>query len=387
MNVRVVKGTRTAGCVVVVLVSMILTIGTALAAPADWPLWGKYWARFATPEGRIVDPEEQGRTTSEAQAYGMLFALVANDREHFAQLLDWTELNLADGDLGHHLPAWDWGAKPDGSWGVLDRNSASDADLWMAYSLIQAGRLWREPGYGSLGRALAKRIAAEEVVDLPGFGTMLLPGNHGFKHGDAYELNPSYLPLQVLTGLAYDMPKGPWRKIAANVPKLIQASSRNGFAMDWVTYQPGRKMVPSAGPREEPMGAWDAIRVYLWAGMLDDKVPERKTILEALSGMDAYLRSGKSAPLRVNQEGTVADPNGSVGFCAALVPYLLARGSQDLAAMQIKRVEAAFDQASGLYEKKPRYFDQNLVLFFTGWSDGRFHFPSFGDLEVTWSSR
>jgi len=318
----------------------------------------------------------------------MFFALVANDREHFAQLLDWTELNLAEGDLSHHLPAWVWGARPDGSWGVLDRNSASDADLWIAYSLIQAGRLWREPSYQSLGRALAERIATEEVADLPGFGTMLLPGNRGFRHGDAYGLNPSYVPLQVLSGLAYDIPLGPWCKIADNVPTLLQASSRNGFAMDWVRYQPGKGFVPSAGPRETPMGAWDAIRVYLWAGMLDGKVPQRRAMLEALAGMDRYLGSAKAAPpMTVSAEGAVTDPNGGVGFSAALVPYLLARGSTDLAARQRRRVEAAFEPATGLYEKKPRYFDQNLLLFFTGWIETRFRFSPLGVLEVSWSSQ
>ncbi len=370
-----------------VLASVILLAGAAMAAPAKWPLWNNYWARFAASDGRIADPEEQGRTTSEAQAYGMFFALVANDREHFAQLLDWTELNLAEGDLSHHLPAWAWGAKPDGSWGVLDRNSASDADLWIAYSLIQAGRLWREPSYGSLGRALARRIAAEEVVELPGFGTMLLPGKCGFRHGDGFELNPSYVPLQLLTGLAYDMPEGPWRRIADHVLKLVQASSRNGFVMDWVRYQPGKGFVPSAGPRTSPMGAWDAIRVYLWAGMLDKKAPERRAMLDALSGMDTYLRRANTAPMKVSADGAVTDPNGGVGFSAALVPYLLARGSADAAARLRRRVEAAFDPATGLYEKKPSYFDQNLVLFFAGWSEGRFHFPSFGVLQVSWSSR
>ena len=30
---------------------------------------------------------------------------------------------------------------------MLDPNSASDADVWMAYSLVEAGRLWKIPCY------------------------------------------------------------------------------------------------------------------------------------------------------------------------------------------------------------------------------------------------
>src|SRR5207253_7982191 len=60
------------------------------------------------------------------------------------------------------------------------------ADVWMAYTLLQAGKAWNEPHYTSLGTALAKRIAAEEVVQIPGFGTALLPGAKGFHKGDSY---------------------------------------------------------------------------------------------------------------------------------------------------------------------------------------------------------
>ncbi len=39
------------------------------------------------------------------------------------------------------------------TWSVLDSNSASDGDIWMAWSLLEAGRLWKETrlyrgGYG-----------------------------------------------------------------------------------------------------------------------------------------------------------------------------------------------------------------------------------------------
>ncbi len=283
----------------------------------------------------------------------MFFALVANDRERFARLLQWTERNLAAGDLGQCLPAWSWGQKPDGSWGILDHNSASDADLWIAYSLLQAGHLWSEPGYIALGRNLAQRIASEEVAELPHFGLMLLPGKNGFRHGAVTELNPSYLPLQVLQGLAQELPDGPWHRIAENTPKLISASSRNGYAMDWVTYDPRKGFVPSRGPRNSPMGAWDAIRVYLWAGVLDEAVPQRSRILQAIGGMGQYMRVHMAPPMKVNEHGKVTDRNASIGISAALIPYLLARGSDDVVEVQRLRMQAALDSATGLYGKPP----------------------------------
>jgi endoglucanase len=91
---------------------------------------------------------------------------------------------------------------------VLDGNSASDADVWIAYTLLQAGRAWKEARYTTLGTALAKRIATEEVTQVPGLRIVLLPGAKGFRHGDVYRLNASYLPLQLFLRLAHELPDG-----------------------------------------------------------------------------------------------------------------------------------------------------------------------------------
>ena len=103
-------------------------------------------ARFIDAQGRVFDPQGDQHTTSEGQAYAMFFALADNDRATFDRVLAWTQANLANNDLSTHLPAWLWGKDKDGQWKALDPNSASDADVWMAYTLIEAGRLVEQPG-------------------------------------------------------------------------------------------------------------------------------------------------------------------------------------------------------------------------------------------------
>ncbi|VTR49737.1 Endoglucanase precursor [Serratia fonticola] len=127
----------------------------------------------------------------------MFFALVANDRPAFDKLLAWTENNLASGDLSAHLPAWLWGQDDNKAWKVLDSNSAADADLWIAYNLLEAGRLWQSRRYQTLGTLLLQRIGREEVANIPGLGLVLLPGKMGFVAEDRWRLNPSYLPAAV----------------------------------------------------------------------------------------------------------------------------------------------------------------------------------------------
>src|SRR6201998_1993085 len=168
----------------------LMPIITACCGAQDWPsLWRSYVGGFMDNQVRVIDHDAGHRTTSEGQAYGMFFALVANDRSRFDGLLRWTEQNLADGDLSAHLPAWLWGHGKDNQWRVLDSNSAADADLWMAYTLLEAGKAWNEPRYKKLGTALAHRIAAEEVVQVPGLGTTIAPGRTGFQHDSSYRLN------------------------------------------------------------------------------------------------------------------------------------------------------------------------------------------------------
>ncbi len=89
------------------------------------------------------------------------------------------------------------GQKSDEEWTLLDSNSASDSDLWIARSLLEAGRLWQMPQYTEVGKALLSRIADEEVTDVPGFGPMVLPGKVGFADDKGWRFNPSYLPPQL----------------------------------------------------------------------------------------------------------------------------------------------------------------------------------------------
>jgi endoglucanase len=206
---------------------------SATAVEASWP---RFAQQFMQADGRVVsDDGKLSRTYSEGQSYALFFALVANDRRRFDALLHWTRDNLSQGDLGQHLPAWLWGRQDDGAWGVIDSNSASDADLWIAYTLLQAGRLWRYRPYTAQGRTLAALIWQKEVAQLPGLGPSLLPGAQGFvqQPGQRWRLNPSYLPLQVLQALALEMQEPGWQQLAdASLDLLVrsarQASRRTG---------------------------------------------------------------------------------------------------------------------------------------------------------------
>jgi endoglucanase len=77
-------------------------------------------------------------------------------------------------------------------------------------------------------------------------------------------------------------------------------------------------------------------------------------------------------------------PEGSIGFSAALLPYLQLQHRPTAFEAQRVRLETQKDEALGLYGKNPRYYDQNLALFALGWSDHRLAFDTDGKLRVRW---
>jgi endoglucanase len=362
------------------LVTLVLASGVATScSPREWPsLWTSYTATFMDGQIRVIDRDSNDRTTSEGQAYGMFFALVANDRPRFDKLLRWTEVNLAEGDLSARLPAWLWGRGADDRWDVLDANSASDADVWLAYALFEAGDAWRDPRYTRLAEALATRIADEEVVHVPPLGPVLLPGAHGFVRDGTYRLNASYLPLQLFIALGERQPRGPWTAIADTIPRIVRASAPGGFATDWIEVGPGGAFTPSSH------GSYDAIRTYLWAGVLDPDTPSRDALLQTLGGMVNVVRASRKPPARVRANGTVHDGNGPIGFAAALVPYLEAVGETRLAREQLSRVRDARDAQTGLLGRPAKYYDQNLALFALGATERLYWFDARGRLRTNW---
>ncbi len=356
---------------------------------STWPFWDRYAAQFVSPEGRVIDPDRNKMTTSEGQSYALFFALVANDRAAFEKILSWTENNLAHGDLSKNLPAWSWGLRNDGAWDVLDQNSASDSDLWIAYSLAEAGVLWKNPSYSKKGYDLLSHISQAEVVDVPHIGPLLIPAPQGFQQGtDGWILNPSYSPLPLLVAASNFEPQGAWAKMALALPAWLKQASPNGFAMDWVKCGPrGCSPSKALGDYSTPArGSYDAIRVYLWAGITASETPGAATVTATFAPMLTYVKTHSVPPEAVAADGSVLSAQAPVSFQAALIPFLLRYREQTLAAQLQQNVKAQFSQSTGLLGSPARYYDQNLALFALGWLEQRFRFVSDGTLRVQWTN-
>jgi endoglucanase len=373
------------------ILSLLLLAGTSLysaKAESAWPLWDSYAGHFISQDGRIIDPDRNSMTTSEGQSYALFFSLVANDQAEFRKILTWTTNDLAHGDLANNLPAWSWGKIGIDEWGILDSNSASDADLWIAYSLVEAGRLWKNLDYTRIGLSLLSHISRTEVADVPHLGPVLIPGKNGFKpSAGEWVLNPSYLPLPLLTAAAGFQPQGPWKQMVRALPDWLKQASPAGFAMNWVKCGVSG-CVPaslSGDASEPPRGSYDAIRVYLWAGMTNPKTEGAAELMAVFAPMLSYVNTHLDPPESVSASGSILSASSPVSFDAALIPLSASAGDHSTAARLQQNVMADMSKSTGLLGDPPRYYDQNLALFALGWQERRFGFAPDGTLRVAWA--
>lgn len=110
---------------------------------------------------------------------------------------------------------------------------------------------------------------------------MLLPGKVGFADDSGWRFNPSYLPPQLATYFARF--GAPWPALRDSNLRLLLETAPKGFTPDWVRYEKGKGWQLKT---EKPLiGSYDAIRVYLWVGMLHDGDKQKARLLQRFAPM------------------------------------------------------------------------------------------------------
>ncbi len=354
----------------ILLTIALILVSFCLHAREPWTDWEQFKRVYISPEGRVIDGStEQLITTSEGQSYALLCALIANDKATFDRVLNWTETNLAHGDLTAQLPAWQWGI-----YGILDENSASDADLWIAYALAEAGRLWGEYRYQSLSYFLAQRILNEEAVNIPNYGWMILPGKKGFQLTEhSWRLNPSYLPVQIFRRFAVLYPHSPWQDITQNTVKFLKQSMQQGFSPEWATLTDNNQVIPDI--KDGKIGGYNAIRVYLWLGMLSDAETYKVELMTAFSPMLKVVQTDGFVSEQYDTKTNAQVGDKPLGFTAAVLPFLISANDLTRANVFVEKLKTR-----EFSDKPTHYYDSILMLMGKGWLEKRYQFDKAGML-------
>ncbi len=336
--------------------------------------WESYARRAIRPEGRVVVPDRQGGTISEAQAYALLMAVWAGDETRFARVAHWTREHLSrQARFGDHLLAWQWGRREDGTWGVLDWNTASDANLDYALALLLAHRRgWRPetgPDYLAQARGVAADILALEVVRLPGGEPVLTPGNW-HEASPPYLINPSYISPAAYRLLFEATGDGRWQELAAAAYPLAGRLSQRlgelpgvGLFPDWAQVCGDGSIGPA--PHRDSQFGWEAVRLP-WRLALDHLWFHRKepAVLLNAGFLPFFRRQWQSAgrlPAVWSYEGRPLVAYESPVLYAGLLAGALAAGDRDFAAQLAGKLLSFYRQEGGqaYFEAPDNYYANN----------------------------
>lgn len=205
--------------------------------------------------GRVVRHDQGGDTVSEGQAYGLLIALAAGDKNAFAGIWTWTSEHLVRPD---GLLAWRWA---DGA--VVDAEPASDADVDAARALVLAGEKWGDPSFTRAGVTLATDVASALTVQTQ-LGRILVPGLWAAK-ADPYQYNPSYASPVAFAVLGRATGDPRWAELAAGSAAVTgRILERSALPPDWAQVHGDGTVEPmpgAAGAGQSVRYGYDAARL------------------------------------------------------------------------------------------------------------------------------
>lgn len=339
------------------------------AAPADMATeWIAYREAYIQADGRVIDRSQDDVTTSEGQAYAAARAAWVGDLATFHRVLTWTRHNLQASDP-RRLPAWRWGRRPDGSWGVLDQNPASDADIWLAWSLITAGRRWDRPQWVTDGAALAGEVWDAETAVVSG-RRLLLPGPWVLGPGGCAPEEAGPEPATVLVNPSYYMPfafrlfaevdpNHAWLGLVDESYRLFDEILAPHGAPDWVRIdrRTGAVVAFAESESARAVSGYEAIRApwNLAADATWYADPRARRLLGRLDALGTRLQREGRLPAVIRPDGAAASPWESRALYGALLPVSVLRGwNVDLRA----RVQRPPGEAPGR-----AYYDENWTWF------------------------
>jgi endoglucanase len=316
--------------------------GAGAATPAAPPAAAArhFLDAYATADGRVVRRGDGGDVVSEGQAYGLLLAEVAGRPATARRIWEWTRAHLL---RSNGLPAWH--ATADGT--VLDPQSASDADVLLAWGLLR----YAGPGAAGLhaeGRALAAAVLAHETAPVPGGGLVVVAGPWALG-GSRPTVDPSYLMPGVFAALARLTGDARWAAAAGSAVTLVQGATAGGSRLppDWALLD-GTSLVPAAAPGGGSPVQYgpDAARLPLWFATACADQPRA---LAARWWTAVLSRPGRSGSQALTLAGQVLQP------ASGPLPLLTSAASAR-AAGEGRTSRGLLIRAAGEARRQPSYY-------------------------------
>lgn len=287
---------------------LVFLLSFCSCAYAQEPLWQEYKARFISEDGRVIDYYQGKVSHSEGQGYGMLLAVLNDDKPAFDKIWQWTKNNLCV--RKDNLLVWLWGKRQNGEWEVIDYNNATDGDILVAFALLRAQKKWGVGSYKAEALKIIKAIRKEVAFNWQE-RIFLLPGYYGFTKKEAAVINPSYFVFPAYKLFAEVDDKSFWKKVYGDAKFFLSLAvfSSHRLPSDWVSLTNSDFSISKE--RSVNFG-YEAIRVPLYLSM-----EETPKFPEGIKGLPSIYKKNGYVPLwvRLTDDG-VSSQQAPAGFYA-----------------------------------------------------------------------
>jgi endoglucanase len=240
---------------------IILTVTANLSAMSqDSTSWQNFKDKFIQKDGRVIDYMNSDITHTEGIGYALYFSQYFNDKKTFDIIYTWYTNNIKKNNF--NLPGWKWGKAEDGTWKMLDFNSASDANLWIAYSLLLMNDKIEESRYKTEALSLIKNIKQYQIKKVNS-KTYLLPAENGFSDKNSLKLNPSYMLFEIFQYLSKYEDDNTWENLIDSSKYILKKAQFSKLQLhpDWLILN--IKNNQFSLDTKKPLFSYDAIRIPL----------------------------------------------------------------------------------------------------------------------------
>jgi len=328
-------------------------------------LWASYRDRYVLPTGEVVDPMRQGQVTSEAQSYALVRAVWMRDDATFGRVLAWTETHLRRPD-GLHSWLWDPATAR-----VLDANSATDADIDIAYALAMASVVFDRPAYATQARDVVRAIRTRASVTVSA-GWFPSAGNWA---GDERVINLSYFYPYAVPWFERLDPEGGWGATRTLGYGLVQQALDAGplaVPADFNQLSADGLLEPlREGHALSRIFSYDAIRISWRLEMACRLVGDAQAcrLSEALvDRMRALARRDGRLATQYSVDGAARNAEESTSVYAAFLPAV-ARVAPEVA-RDWRTTHLGMEALDALMRATNRYYDANWAWFGLAAADG-----------------
>ncbi len=339
-------------------------------------LWSSY-KKNILEEGtlRALDKNQNGDfiTTSEGQSYTMERAVWMDDQETFTKVWQWTKDNMQRQD--DKLMSWKFGPLPDGKYGIQQevggQNTATDADVDIAYALIMASNRWKNDKYLYDALPIIKSIWQKEVVIINN-EPVLVANDIERLDTNSVLINPSYFAPYAFRVFAKIDPDNDWQGLVdssydllfATADATLDTPTSSGLSPNWARVNRTTGAVAPAPSMDSNYG-YDAFRTP-WRLALDYKYykePRAKQVLEKYTPLRNSWAKDKQLAAVYSHDGNVVSGESTPAAHGANLGYFIVTDPNKARDVYSSKLLTLYDPDTQEWKARQSYYDDNWAWF------------------------